>query len=138
MSQERDPQAEERGFKVEDRRRFTSSGEPRSGGEEQHVERGGGQTASEQFRMSAPPPEPEISFSTFVISLGTQALVQLGEIPDPLSREVHTDLVSAQQTIDILGMLEQKTRGNLDADEAELLRRLLFDLRLRYAEKARQ
>lgn len=129
-----------RGFKVEDRRRFTATGEPREGGEEPPAAQGTSPPPPSEepsFRLSEPPPRPEITFSTFVLSLGTQALVQLGEMPDPLTRKVSPDLVGAQQTIDILGVLEEKTRGNLNADEAELLRRLLFDLRLRYVEKTR-
>lgn len=131
--------SEPRSFKVEDRRRFTATGEPREGNDESVTAEGASSPGKEGpgFRLTEPPPRPEITFSTFVISLGTQALVHLGEIPDPLTREVRTDLPAAQETIDILGMLEEKTRGNLDAGEAELLRRLLFDLRLRYVEKSR-
>lgn len=142
MSSVHDSGEEKRGFRVEDRRRFTASGEAReeevsAESKEAAQSSGEGGAKSEQFQMVEPPPTAEISFSTFLISLATQALVHLGEIPDPLSREVRSDLGAARQTIDILGILEQKTRGNLDAHEAELLRQILFDLRLRYVEKTR-
>jgi Domain of unknown function (DUF1844) len=77
----------------------------------------------------------EIDFITFVISLGSSAFVHLGEVPHPESQEAATDLVLAKQTIDILGMLEAKTRGNLTPEEHKLLEHLLLDLRLRYVEK---
>jgi len=72
-----------------------------------------------------------LDFSTFVLSLGTSALVQLGEAPAPGGQEFERDLEGARQTIDILAMLDNKTRGNLSEQEASLLRNLLTDLRLR-------
>jgi len=74
-----------------------------------------------------------LDFSTFLLSLGTSALVQLGEAPDPtLGGERGTDLAGAKQTIDLLGLLEEKTRGNLEEAEQHLLSNLLADLRLRF------
>jgi len=73
-----------------------------------------------------------IDFSTFVLSLGTSALVQLGEAPVPGGDQIERDVEGARQTIDILVMLEGKTAGNLSEQEASLLRNLLTDLRLRY------
>lgn len=81
---------------------------------------------------------PEITFGTFVVSLSTQALVHLGEIPDPLSGEPSADLPAAQQLIDIIAILKEKTRGNLDRDEDALLETILFELRMKYVERARQ
>lgn len=75
-----------------------------------------------------------LDFSTFLLSLGTSALVQMGEAPVPGMGKVETDLPGARQTIDILGMLEEKTDGNLSDAEANLLRNLLRDLRLRYVQ----
>lgn len=73
-----------------------------------------------------------LEFSTFLISLGTSALVQMGEAPDPTSGGTMTaDLTAARQTIDILGLLEEKTRGNLTDAEDGLLKNLLRDLRFR-------
>lgn len=73
-----------------------------------------------------------LDFSTFVLSLGTSALVQLGEAPIPGGQQMEKDVEGARQTIDILAMLEAKTEGNLSEQEASLLRNLLTDLRLRF------
>jgi hypothetical protein len=81
---------------------------------------------------------PEITFGTFVVGLSTQALVHLGEIPDPLSGQPSADLPAAQQLIDIIAILKEKTRGNLDRDEDSLLETILFELRMKYVERARQ
>ena len=77
-------------------------------------------------------PTKPLDFSTFLISLGTSAMIQLGDAPDPTSGGMlKPDPEGARQTIDLLGLLEEKTRGNLDSAEAELLGNLLADLRLR-------
>ncbi len=77
---------------------------------------------------------PPIDFSTFVLSLGSSAAVHLGQIPAPDSTEPTIDLPAAKQIIDILGVLEEKTRGNLDASEAQLIKSLLYDLRVQYVD----
>ena len=82
-----------------------------------------------QGSVAAPPP---INFTTFVFSLSSSALIQLGEIPDPFSEQVGKNLTAAQQTIDILGLLEQKTKGNLDEEEDRALEAILYDLRMRF------
>ena len=79
----------------------------------------------------------EITFGTFLVGLSTQALMHLGDIPDPQSRQPEQDLEAAQQLIDIIGMLEQKTRGNLDREEAQLIDAILYELRMKYVEQAR-
>lgn len=76
---------------------------------------------------------PEIDFSTFVLSLGSSALMHLGEIEDPGGNNVR-DLALAKQTIDIIAMLQEKTKGNLDAAEEHLLKSLLYDLRVKYVD----
>jgi hypothetical protein len=73
---------------------------------------------------------PEIDFGTFVISLASSVLVHLGEITHPDSPESNHHL--AKQTIDILGMIQDKTRGNLTKEEEQLLTNLLYDLRMKY------
>jgi hypothetical protein len=74
----------------------------------------------------------EMNFASFLISLGTQAFVHLGDIPNPMTQQRDKDLVAAKQMIDLLGMLQTKTRGNLAPDEDRLLQQLLHDLRMRY------
>jgi hypothetical protein len=64
--------------------------------------------------------------------------MHLGEIPDPQSGGAADDLPAAQQLIDIIGLLKEKTRGNLDHDEQALLDAILFELRMKYVERARQ
>jgi hypothetical protein len=80
---------------------------------------------------------PEVTFAAFILSLNTSALFHLGEISDPASGEKSKDLVLAKHAIDTLVMLEEKTKGNLSSDETEMLRNVLFDLKMRYV-KARE
>jgi len=77
-------------------------------------------------------PFPEINFPTFVFSLNSSALVHLGVIEDPASGQRVKNLPMAKQTIDILGMLEEKTKGNLSDDEARMLKNILYELRMLY------
>lgn len=83
-------------------------------------------------------PRGEIDFSGFVLSLATSVMIHLGEVPDPLSRETTVELPLAQQTIDILSMIKEKTKGNLSQDEEMLLNDLLTDLRMRFVEKVKK
>lgn len=80
-------------------------------------------------------PLPEITFSSFLFSLATSVRFHMGEIPDPETGETHPDLPLAKQTIDLLGLLQQKTRGNLTAEEDTFLDHLLYELRLAYVKK---
>ena len=76
-----------------------------------------------------------MDFSTFVVSLSTSALYHMGLVPEPEGgAPAAPDLPLARQTIDILEILQQKTRGNLDAEEAHLLESLLYELRMRFVE----
>jgi hypothetical protein len=82
-----------------------------------------------------PDQDPQIDFVTFVMSLASSAFVHMGDAPHPETGETAEHLALAKQTIDILGMLEAKTKGNLTADEDHFLENLLMDLRLRYVQK---
>ena len=77
---------------------------------------------------------PRIDFSTFVLSLSHSVLVHLGAAPDPSGAVSPPNLELARQTIDLLGLLEEKTRGNLTGEEERLLSNLVYDLRVRYVE----
>ena len=83
-----------------------------------------------------------IDFATFVLSLSTSALVNLGAIPSPEGGFAPVDkqvaIALARQTIDILAMLESKTHGNLSGDEERLLQEVLVDLRLRYTQATKR
>lgn len=135
--------SEGKGFTVKDRRRFSpETGEARESSEEpkEFTMQGGSESAGESKgeTKAEQEPLPEINFSTFIISLSTQALMHLGEIPNPLSGKSETDTPVAKQTIDILGMLEAKTRGNRDAGEERLIEDVLFDLRMKYVEAVKK
>lgn len=84
---------------------------------------------------SAPTTELPISFGAFLISLGRTALEHIG---DPEKSDERTDLDMARQTIDLLGILQIKTKGNLDQEEEKLLESMLAELRVRYSEKRRR
>lgn len=77
---------------------------------------------------------PAIDFATFVLSLSHSALMQLGDAPDPSGSRPATDARMAKQTIELLGLLQEKTAGNLTGKEERLLDQVLFDLRARYEE----
>jgi Domain of unknown function (DUF1844) len=77
---------------------------------------------------------PEVDFGMFVMSLASSVLVHLGEIEHPESRAREANLPLAKQTIDLLGMLREKTRGNLSHEETQLLENLLYDLRMKYVD----
>jgi len=75
---------------------------------------------------------PPVDFGTLVLSLGSSAIMHLGELEGPESGKVEKDLGMAKHTIDLLSMLQAKTKGNLTAQEDKLLESLLYDLRIRY------
>lgn len=77
-----------------------------------------------------------VDFATHVLSLASSAMVALGKMPDPSGETPPADLDTAHYLIDVLGMLELKTRGNLDESEQKLLQSLLYDLRVAYVDTA--
>jgi hypothetical protein len=75
--------------------------------------------------------KPALDFNAFVLSLGSSAIIHLGEAPDPTTeKKGEPNLPMAQQSIDLLALLQEKTRGNLTADEARFLEQMLYDLRM--------
>ena len=77
--------------------------------------------------------KPGLDFNAFVLSLGSSALINLGEAPDPTTGKTQDpDLVLAQEAIDLLALLEEKTKGNLTPDESRFLQTMLYDLRMRF------
>jgi hypothetical protein len=149
-----DQDGQKSSFKVQDRRRFSASGDARDDSVD------AAEAEAPRMEPAAAPPldapvlddpasgaraaasyaaageTPEITFATVVISFLTQALALLGEIPDPVDGSTEVDLEGARQFIDILGILEDKTRGNLDPHEAALLERALYDLRMKFVERS--
>ena len=85
------------------------------------------------------PEGSDINFVSFVLSLAHTAAVHFGDIPDPSTgQRAVANLAAAQQMIDILSLIEEKTRGNLSAEERQLLEQVLFELRLRFIEITKQ
>jgi hypothetical protein len=137
-------QEEKRGFRVKDRRRFSESGETRPDAPDE--QEAPAATPPPAADAPAAPPHPTesfhgldegVTFSTFVLGLSTQALLHLGEIPDPVTKRLERDLLAAKQVIDILGILRDKTRNNLEPGEQSMLDSVLYDLRMRYVELVR-
>jgi hypothetical protein len=81
------------------------------------------------------PQLPEINFPTFIASLNAAALVHLGAIEDPAGGQKAKNMALAKQTIDILCMLQKKTEGNLTHDEENMLKNILYDLRIMYVKE---
>jgi hypothetical protein len=146
MTDEDDKQ-ERQGFKVQDRRRFSETGEVRPEYRDGVAETPRAtepapsappsDSIASTYAESSPRPSLELSFSMFIISLSTQALAHLGEIPNPLDNSAMADLGAAKELIDILGILKEKTKGNLDHSEAALMDNILYELRLKYVERVR-
>ncbi|WP_438005527.1 DUF1844 domain-containing protein [Sorangium sp. So ce321] len=85
----------------------------------------------------SPPELPTLDFSTFVLSIIGSAYVHLGDAPSPEGNE-ERNLVLAHQDIDLLTLLQEKTKGNLTGDEERLLETALYDLRMRYLEVSKR
>jgi hypothetical protein len=82
-----------------------------------------------------PNEQVQVSFIAFIYSLASNAAIHFGDLPDPMTNEPRpVDLDAAHQLIEILAMLEEKTRGNLTAEERQLLEALLYELRMRFVE----
>jgi hypothetical protein len=86
---------------------------------------------------AAEDPLPKLDFATFVLSISHSVLMHLGEAPLPDGEVAQQNLPLARQTIDLLGLLEEKTKGNLSGDEERLLSQVLYDLRMRFVEVAK-
>lgn len=132
---------EDKGFVVKDKRKFNEAGESRSDetgdnkpeaqvdvSEEEHESEDREKVLENKYM-------PEINFSNFVLSLSTTVMFHFGDFPDPATKKAEKNLVAAKQTIDILGMLKEKTEGNLNADEKSILDAVLFELRMRYVKE---
>jgi hypothetical protein len=132
---------EKNGFVIKDRRVFPTEHEAK---EEVEPEAEAAPEARERSRpepepepsppddTTQTPPLPQINFSTFVFSLSSSVLLHLGEMPDPATNKKVVNLSLAKQSIDILVMLQEKTSGNLDEEEENLLKNLLYELRMKY------
>ena len=129
MENDKRDEEKEKGFVVKDKR-FSAKKEDEGESkikEEAKIGEPQGEDGSTQEG-----PLPEIDFTHFMFSLSTSALIQLGEIEDPFTKKLVKNLPLAKQTIDLIGMLNEKTKGNLTPDEEKIMQYLLYDLRMRY------
>ena len=94
------------------------------------MEKKGSGKGDDEAQLALPP----MDFSTLVLSMASTAMVHLGKVPSPSGERIERDLVAAKQAIDILAILEEKTRGNLDDSETKLLKSLLYDLRVAFVD----
>lgn len=124
---------QDKGFVVRDKRFSAKEEEPAPEIKKQEEEKRAEPKAEGQAEEA---PVPEINFITFLLSLSTSALIQLGEIVDPASKQPAKNLPLAKQTIDLIGILQEKTKGNLSSEEQKLMENILFDLRMRYVKAA--
>lgn len=139
----KDETLEGNGFVIRDKRQFTSDGEVKTEAETKKEDtkveaQAETEARKEEDQKREPVKLPEINFSSFILSLSSSALLHFGEIPDPLSGKKERNLLMAKQTIDILGILKEKTKGNLTNDEEQLIDNLLHDLRIKYVEERKK
>jgi len=128
------------GFTVSDKRHFTTEGEIREQKAGQpDLDAKAGPAAEEP--MTPPPQGPsggvhdQIDFPSYILTYYTQGLVLLGDVPNPYTNKKEENLDAARHTIDILAMLQAKTRGNLTPDEDHLLDGVLYELRMKFMAK---
>ncbi len=142
MTKENEEQNEqqEQAFRVTDKRSFRENGQPvsteasdkaedRSPDEKPPVI--GEEKSSEEAKSARPP----IDFPSYILSYYTQGLVLMGEVPNPYTNKKEEDIEAARHMIDILSMLEEKTKGNLSKDEQQLLESVLYELRMKFMAK---
>ena len=135
---------EDKGYTVKDRRFLHLSEEEKAARQkEEEAGKAGAADAEapkeEAGREAEGPhvPLPEITFPSFLFSMSTAVFVNLGAVADPATGEVNRNLPLAKQTIDLLGLLREKTRNNLTREEEDLFDHLLYDLRMRYIKEAK-
>jgi hypothetical protein len=126
---------EDQSFRVTDKRLFDEEGKVREDVAEDKRQQPEPPNAS---RAQAKPEErglPRIDFPSYILSYYTQSLVLLGEVPNPYNNKKEEDLEAARHTVDILGMLQEKTKGNLAPEEEQLLESVLYEVRIKYMAK---
>jgi len=102
-----------------------------------------GDAKTDKFASNSRPTQiedtPPMDFASFTVGLATQAMMLLGEIPEPQTGKVlPTNLAGARQTIDIISLLQEKTKGNLTSDEDKLIQDVLTSLRIEFVKKAKK
>jgi len=133
MGNKKKDEEQEKAFVVKDKR-FSAKKEEK--GESQIKEEGKIVGTSQEDISAQEEPLPEVDFTNFIFSLSTSVLIQLGEIQDPFTQKSAKNLPLAKQTIDLIGMLKEKTKGNLTPEEERVMEYVLYDLRMRYVKAA--
>lgn len=131
--------SEDKGYTVKDRRYLHLSEEEKARLKEEAAAQEEGQATAaagegqpEAAGAKAHVPLPDLTFGSFLVSLSSSAFICLGQIPDPHTGKQEKNLPLAKQTIDLLGVLRDKTRNNLTPEEENLFDHLLYDLRMAY------
>ncbi|MEE2822549.1 MAG: DUF1844 domain-containing protein [Acidobacteriota bacterium] len=150
MGNSEDNENEVSRLKVTDRRQFTSEGEARQESEsseaetpreesppQQTEEMKSPDIAEQDLQESEQDSQESINFSSFLLSIATTGMVHLGEIPEPTTGQAQENLEAARQMIDIVGILKEKTEGNLSSEESQLLENLLYELRMKFLSKSK-
>lgn len=138
-------ESEGKGFKVTDKRHFTTKETQEEDKKDEEVSLKGKQEEKvkeeekkAETKKEEQIPLPEINFSTFIFSLNSSALFHFGHVPDPVTNKTERNLPMAKQVIDIIGMLKEKTKGNLLKEEEALIDNILYDLRMRFVEETKK
>jgi hypothetical protein len=139
-------QEEDLGFRVTDKRAFRAEATPQQDTAPQEPEKGNKSelpnvvedNASNEQRQADPGTSIRIDFPAYVLSYYSQGLVLLGEVPHPQTNKNEEDLEGAQHMVDILAMLQEKTKGNLTKEENQLLDSVLYELRMRFMAKTKR
>jgi hypothetical protein len=134
----------DRGFEVKDHRIGSQDDEQKAEAEAPETKEtpeqepvGEEKQETREPRQEAPP-LPRITFPAFLLSLNTSALIHLGLVPIPGTDQVEKNISLAKQTIDLLDLIKEKTKGNLTQEESDLLENLVFDLKIKYVELGKE
>ena len=123
------------GFVIKDKRSSQISEDDATFQDEQEIKDQEKQTDSSKETETEP---FQVDFSTFIMSLTSSAFYHLGDMPDPSTGKKEVNLPAVQQTIDMLIMLREKTKGNLKEDEKKLLEQLVYELQVKYVAKTKE
>lgn len=126
------------GFVIKDKRHSGESSEAEDKTQEDLQAKKEKKQQSEEATGSARDNEqhyPLVNFTNFVLSLSTSALFHFGDFPETEGDKPEKNLPAAKQTIDILDMLHEKTKGNLDKNESDLIQGVLYELKMRYVKE---
>jgi hypothetical protein len=126
---------EEQGFRVTDKRGFSEDGGARASDAAPENEKPKTADSGPEGSSAETPPGPPIDFPSYILSYFTQGSVFLGEVPNPYTQKKEENVEAARHTIDILSMLQEKTKGNLSKNEEQLLDSVLYELRMKFMAK---